>query len=136
MIAIDTNILVRALTDDEESPQQTQLARKLIKAAGRVFVPQIVQIELVWVLQSAYYLEKEEIISALQNLLDSPTYQLQHEKHFMIALSRFRNSNAGFADSIIATESQQMGAALWTFDRKLSTQDGVIRLTQDTFILV
>ncbi|WP_217629935.1 hypothetical protein [Thiothrix caldifontis] len=46
----------------------------------------------------------------------------------MQALMRFRQSNAGFADSIIAVESQQANMTLWTFDRKLSKQDGVQRL--------
>jgi predicted nucleic-acid-binding protein len=128
LIAIDTNVLVRVLTDDQQSPEQTQQARALVNAAGRVFVPQVVQVEFVWVLEQAYDLEKDQIIEALQILLDNPTYELQHPEHFMLALARFRQSNAGFADSIIAVESQQSNLTLWTFDRKLSKQDGVQRL--------
>lgn len=107
MIAIDTNILVRVLTDDEESPEQTRQARALVNAAGRVFVPQVVQVEFVWVLEQAYELEKAEVLSALQVLRDDSTYQLQHEPHFVEALERFRSGNAGFADSIIAVESKE-----------------------------
>lgn len=128
MIAVDTNVLVRVLTDDKESPEQTQQARALVTAAGQVFVPQVVQVEFVWVLEQAYGFEKEEVIDALQVLRDDPVYHLQHEPHFIQALTRFRNGNAGFADSIIAVESQQAGMSLWTFDRKLSKQNGVQRL--------
>ncbi|WP_093065922.1 PIN domain-containing protein [Thiothrix caldifontis] len=53
MIAVDTNILVRVLTNDEESPAQTEQARALVKAVKRVFVPQVVQVEFVWVLEQA-----------------------------------------------------------------------------------
>lgn len=132
MIAIDTNILVRVLTDDEESPEQTRQARALVSAAGQVvFVPQVAQVEFVWVLEQAYELEKTEVLSALQVLWDDPMYQLQHETHFVAALERFRSSNAGFADSIIAVESKGEGLELWTFDRKLSKQDGAQRLTPE-----
>ena len=51
MIAVDTNVLVRILIDDPEEIEQTQAARKLARAAGTVFVPQIVQVECVWVLK-------------------------------------------------------------------------------------
>lgn len=131
MIALDTNVLVRVLTDDEESPEQTQQARQLVKAAGSVFIPQIVQIELVWVLERAYDLQKPEILSALQLLLNNPAYQLQHRSHFAMAFERFRQSNAGFADAMIAIESEQQQAILWTFDRKLAKQYGVRLLTPE-----
>lgn len=132
MIAIDTNVLVRALTDDEESPDQTEQARTLIHTAGQVFIPQVVQVEFVWVLEQAYGLEKQQIIEALDILLQSPVYQLQHAEHFELALARFRQSNAGFADSIIAVESQQAHLVLWTFDRKLSKQEGVEHLLPES----
>ena len=136
MIAIDTNVLVRVLTDDDQSPEQTQQARQLVQQAGSVFVPQIVQVELVWVLERAYELEKSHIIFALQLLLDSPIYQLQHSTEFALALERFRHSNAGFADSLIATESIRQNTTLWTFDHKLSKQQGVKLLTQQALTFI
>lgn len=128
MIAIDTNVLVRVLTDDEESPEQTQLARALVKATKQVFITQIVQVEFVWVLEQAYELEKSQIIEALEILLHDSTYELQHTELFTQALERFKHGNAGFADSLIAVESQHAHLTLWTFDRKLSKQEGVTRL--------
>ena len=128
MIAIDTNVLVRALTNDDESPEQTKLAQEFITSADKVFIPQIVQIEFVWVLERAYKVDKTNIIQALEILFNSSKYQLQHEDIFILALERFKASNAGFADSLIATESQQKGCKLWTFDRKLSHQENVCRL--------
>lgn len=116
MIALDTNVLVRVLTDDDESPLQTQLARQLVKRAGRVYISQIVQVELVWVLERAYELDKNQIILALTLLKDSPIYELQHPTHFELALARFINHNAGFADALIVVESEQNQYTLWTFD--------------------
>jgi predicted nucleic-acid-binding protein len=125
VIAVDTNVLVRVLTDDDASAEQTRQARQLVKAAGAVFVPQIVQVELVWVLERAYGLDKSQILAALELLRDSPVYQLQHQARFALAVERFRHGNAGFADSLIVVESEHRQAVLWTFDRKLGKQQGV-----------
>jgi predicted nucleic acid-binding protein len=54
MIAIDTNILIRLLVDDKGQPEQVEAAWKQVKKEGAVFIPQIVQVETVWVLESAY----------------------------------------------------------------------------------
>jgi predicted nucleic-acid-binding protein len=125
VIAVDTNVLVRVLTDDDASPEQTRQARQLVKAAGAVFVPQIVQVELVWVLERAYGLDKSQILAALELLRDSPVYQLQHQARFALAVERFRLGSAGFADSLIVVESEHRQAVLWTFDRKLGKHQGV-----------
>ncbi|MCB1659347.1 MAG: type II toxin-antitoxin system VapC family toxin [Moraxellaceae bacterium] len=132
MIAIDTNVLVRVLTDDDESPIQTQLARQLVQREGCVYIPQIVQVELVWVLERAYELDKTQIIHALTLLKESSLYQLQSPEKFDLALQRFATNNAGFADALIATESEQSQLLLWTFDRKLSKQNGVQLLSVDS----
>lgn len=132
MIAIDTNVLVRVLVQDSEQQAQTKLSQGLVKKAGTVFVTQPVQVELVWVLEAAYKFAKPEVVSVLQHLLSSSFYRLQREESFKVALDRFQSGNAGFSDSLIAAESHIDNVDLWTFDRKLSKQDGVIKLTEQT----
>ena len=132
MIAIDTNVLVRIVVQDSDQQAQTQQAQALIKKTGSAFVPQMVQVELVWVLEAAYKFPKKQVIGVLQHLLESNFYRLQREDSFSLALGRFQVENAGFADSLIAVESQAENVELWTFDRKLSKQKGVVRLTVET----
>lgn len=132
MIAVDTNILVRALTDDSSAVEQTALARKLIQQSGQVFVAQIVQVEFAWVLGCAYKLPKADLLAALETLLADDAYCLQEEDHFRKALKYFQSGNAGFADALIAVESQAKQLELWTFDRKLGNQPGVVRLTEQS----
>ena len=52
MIAVDTNLLVRILADDPDQPAQVDAARTLASQSQQVFVPLIVQVETVWVLES------------------------------------------------------------------------------------
>ena len=68
MIAVDTNLLVRILADDPGQPAQVDAARALASQSQQVFVPFIVQVETVWVLESGYGLSKETVIQALEHI--------------------------------------------------------------------
>ena len=78
MIAIDTNVLVRILIDDPEEMAQTQAARKLARIAGTVYVPQIVQVECVWVLETAYHINKSDILRILEHVSENNAFILKH----------------------------------------------------------
>lgn len=97
----------------------------------QLFVSQIVQVETVWVLESAYGFEKPQILVVLGSMLAKKSWVLQHTGRFAVALQQFANSNAGFADCLILAESQQENLSLWTFDRKLGKLQGAKRLTAD-----
>jgi predicted nucleic-acid-binding protein len=120
MIAIDTNILVRILVEDEQQPIQVQTARQFAKKNSPLFIPQLVQVELVWVLDSAYHLEKTEIIHALQHLLENEAFTLQNMEQFEAALRLYQISNVGFSDCLIQVESQEAGCDVITFDKKFA----------------
>jgi len=125
VIAADTNLLVRILVDDPGQPEQVVIARKLASDAGQVFVPQIVTVELVWVLQAAYKIDKLTIVTLLEHLLHNSAFTLQAEDRFMEALALFRANSCGFSDCLIASESRAVGCTLITFDKKLSRLSGV-----------
>src|SRR5262249_55498434 len=65
-IAVDTNVLVRYLTWDDEG--QAIEAARAIEAADAIVVPTIVLCELVWVLKRAYRYGGPEIIDILRRL--------------------------------------------------------------------
>ncbi|MBM5810251.1 MAG: type II toxin-antitoxin system VapC family toxin, partial [Cyanobacteria bacterium M_surface_9_m1_291] len=66
-VALDTNLLVRLLTNDD--PQQAARVAGLIDASPACFVPITVVLELERVLRGAYQLPREAIIRALRGLL-------------------------------------------------------------------
>ena len=68
---IDTNLLVRYLTEDDPS-KANDVRRLLLKAAQgevRLLVPSVVIAELVWVLESFYRLERSRIVPLLNVVL-------------------------------------------------------------------
>ena len=125
MLAVDTNVLVRVLVDDPTAPDQCRAARQAVSEAGEVFVSQVVQIETVWVLVSAYGLSKKRLQDTLGAIAKHPAFHLQRREVFQSALQNYLAAHADFADCMILAESAGAGHELATFDRKLGKLPGV-----------
>jgi predicted nucleic-acid-binding protein len=83
MAAIDTNVLVRFLIQDDE--QQGHLAKSLIHqllAEGEtLFIAVTVLLELEWVLRSNFLFNKSQIIELLSNLLSTQELKFESLAH-------------------------------------------------------
>jgi Predicted nucleic-acid-binding protein, contains PIN domain len=127
VIALDTNVLVRFLVQDE--PLQAQLATKLIDQLtedAQGFVSREVLIELVWVLERAYRLGRAEIAVALDGLLSATELDIEGSDELAPALELYRNDGFGFADLMIAAAARRSRASeLLTFDRQAARLPGV-----------
>ncbi len=124
MIAVDTNVLVRILVDDPGAAVQMQSARNLLAQSRVLFVPQIVQVETVWVLESAYGFDKSSVFMILDHLLHHPQFRIQSAESFELAVGLFRKHSADFSDCLILSESKAQNLELFTLDKKLGRLKG------------
>jgi len=124
LLAVDTNVLVRVLVDDPTALDQCRAARHVVSEAGEVFVSQVVQVETVWVLVSAYGLNKTSLQHTLGAIARHPAFHLQRRDVFQAALQIYLTVHADFADCMILAESVGAGHQLATFDRKLGKLPG------------
>lgn len=124
MLAVDTNVLVRILVDDPTASEQCRAAREAVSEAGQIYISQIVQIETVWVLASAYGLSKATLQNALGTIAKHPAFLLQRPEVFQAAFQHYLAGHADFADCMILAESASAGHELATFDRKLGKLPG------------
>lgn len=127
MIAIDTNVLVRFLTDDDAA--QSPAARRLfasLTADAPGFLCREVMVELVWVLERAYRFSRAEIAGAIEGLLAAVELEIEAANDIGSALQRYRDDGQGFADLMIAAAARRVGAErLLTFDRTAAKLPGV-----------
>ena len=127
MIALDTNVVIRFLVQDD--PDQAALAGQLISgltADAPGYVCREVMVELVWVLERAYRYSRAEVAGALEGLLAASEIEIEAADDVGLALFRYRDDGFGFADLMIAAAARRVGAAeLVTFDRKAARIDGV-----------
>lgn len=126
MIAVDTNILIRVLVDDPLADKQMKSARELLDTHHTLYVPQIVQVELVWVLESAYGFDKASVCKVLEHLCHHHAFELQSPDQFDAALRLFRTHSADFSDCMILSEAATQQLSLATFDKKLSRLKGAV----------
>jgi len=127
VIALDTNVLVRFLVQDDAD--QARIASDIfdqLTDAEPGFVSREVLIELVWVLERAYGYGCAQIAAALDGLLSSTELRIEAGDDVGSALDLYRNDGFGFADLMIAAAARRAGAAeLVTFDRKAARLLGV-----------
>jgi predicted nucleic-acid-binding protein len=73
MIAVDTNILARAIAEEADADaatlRQQRQARALLSSGQPLFVPVTVVVELEWVLRGAYGMAAADIAAVLEDLL-------------------------------------------------------------------
>ena len=114
MIALDTNVVVRFLVNDEAS--QARRARALIKA-NAVFVPMTVLLETEWVLRGGYGLPRTEVVRLLRALLGLPDLATEDPQRIARALDWYEGG-IDFADALHLAGSAS-AERFATFDEKL-----------------
>ena len=121
MIALDTNALIRVLIEDDEA--QARTVQRIISEAelsrrGVLILSEVV-IETVWVLESVYQCNRQEITMMVENLLSAPTFFLPDSTVIRRSLKPYRKGG-DFADLIIVGQAKHHRARkLFSFDRKL-----------------
>lgn len=102
MIGLDTNVLVRYITQDH--PAQSAAAVKVMNSLSSDspgFLSLLVIAEVVWVLQFSYRFKRDEIEHVVDRLLRSKELILERAEIVSLALGKFRASRANFADCLI-----------------------------------
>jgi predicted nucleic-acid-binding protein len=123
-ITADTNLLVRALTEDHAA--QSKAAQQVLNKAEMVALTIPTLCELVWVLRS-YKIRPNDISGTIRKLLDAANIVANRQA----AEAGLAQLDAGgdFADGVIAYEGNWLGAeTLVSFDRaaiKLMTARGL-----------
>ncbi|MDO8769020.1 MAG: PIN domain-containing protein [Burkholderiaceae bacterium] len=89
MAALDTNVLVRYLVQDDEQQliASKQLIQTALQAGEALCIPITVMLELEWVLRSNYGFSKEQINTVLVALLSAAELSIDSEAALEIALS-------------------------------------------------
>ena len=103
MIAVDTNLLVRILTNDD--PIQARRAVKILKSDD-IFIPKTVLLETEWVLRHAYEIERSNIIIGFQKLLGLPNVNVEDPDSIYQAISWYENK-FDFADALHLASSRR-----------------------------
>ena len=118
MIALDTNILVRFIVQDD--PKQTASAIGLLSSRGETFfVADLVLAELVWLLPSRYGFSRVEVVEVLRAFLSRADFITEDEERVTNAVEAYAKGG-DFADELIYSQAATHDCvSLASFDEQL-----------------
>jgi len=123
MKGIDTNILVRFLVGDDK--QQAKKVYNIFKKTEldkkELFVPLLVVLELIWVLESVYEIPRTEILDSISELILMPILLFEHQSTLQQFTSAAQGNKYDLSDLLIAHSAKTQGCeTVITFDKKAS----------------
>jgi predicted nucleic-acid-binding protein len=123
MIGLDTNVLVRYITQDD--PSQAAGATRLIEGHcsgdSPGWISSIVLCELVWVLRRAYRYQKADVLAVLDQLLITLELKVEDEEIARLAVDAYKTGGADFSDYLILLSNTAAGCeTTYSFDGRLA----------------
>ncbi len=128
MIAVDTNVLLRYLLNDDQG--QAALAEKLISGNEIVLITDVVLVETLWTLKGKkYQLNKTDLVTVIQALFKENNIRFENGQVVWLALNDYRNAQpingklADFSDALIVNKAKFIACGIsdelsgvYTFD--------------------
>jgi predicted nucleic-acid-binding protein len=120
MIGLDTNVLVRYLTQDDTI--QSERAAEIVQGFTEDnpgFISIVALVETAWVLDRAYGVPASELATAIERLLQTDALIVENEQEVFAAMIALREGRGSFAAALIAVLSSKAGCSrTLTFDQK------------------
>jgi predicted nucleic-acid-binding protein len=117
MIGLDTNVIIRLLTDDD-SDRRRQAVTFVSNAEEPLLINAIVLSEVAWTLARFYKMKRTEIAAHIEELLDADDVKIEFEHAARRALTAYRNGKAGFPDYYLASVNVDLACSRTvTFDK-------------------
>ena len=127
MIALDTNVLVRYLAQDDVN--QSALAGRLIEdtlnSNDRGYISLVTLLETVWVMESRYAADTATVAAILADLLDAESLELQDAPAVRTAALRYSQGDTDLHDCLIVSLAAARSAKVVTFDAKAAKRLGM-----------
>jgi predicted nucleic-acid-binding protein len=121
MIGLDTNVLVRYLTQDDpvQSAKATELIERRLTRRDPGFISIVAMAEAVWVLERACRLGDAEIATTIERTLQADSLVVENEQEVFTAMIALKEGRGSFADALIGALGARAGcSATVTFDQK------------------
>jgi predicted nucleic-acid-binding protein len=121
MIGLDTNILVRYLTQDDpvQSPKATELIEQRLTEQEPGFISVVAMVETAWVLERAYGLADTDIAAAIERTLQADVLEVESEQEVFTAMIALKEGHGSFSDALIGALGARAGCSgTLTFDQR------------------
>jgi len=121
MIGLDTNVVVRYLTQDDptQSPIANEFIETTLSGSHLGFITLVSLVEIVWVLDACYEQTQDDLIKVIGSLLTTKQFKIESADLVYLALKRYEKGAADFSDAMIALVCEKEKCEkVVTFDKK------------------
>jgi predicted nucleic-acid-binding protein len=121
MIGLDTNVLVRYVTQDDpiQSAKATAWIEERLTPENPGFISVVAMAETVWVLERTYGVADQDIAATIERLLQAEALVVENEQQVFAAMITLKENQGSFADALIAALGVEAGCSgTLTFDRR------------------
>ena len=128
MIGLDTNVLVRYLTQDDAKQFQeaSALLLGLEQHQQSAYLSTITLCETVWVLARAYKIDRAQIVEMFEKLLGTSFFVIEDKDAVREAVDLYRAGKGDFADYLVGVCARNAGSVtVATFDETLHAHPGL-----------
>jgi len=128
---LDTNLLIRYFTrDDEEKAQRVlKLLKRVERGEERVITSPLVLFEIVFTLQSFYGVPREKIKELLSPIIELRGLKLSNKEIYQLALDIYTEKNISFADAFNAAFALKRGIKeIYSYDEDFDKIEGIRRV--------
>ena len=128
---LDTNLLIRYFTrDDEEKAQKVlKLLKRVERGEERVITSPLVLFEIVFTLQSFYGVPREKIKELLSPIIELRGLKLSNKEIYQLALDIYTEKNISFADAFNAAFALKKGIKeIYSYDEDFDKIEGIRRV--------
>ena len=130
---VDTNLLVRYLTEDDPAKAKAvdDLLARAEQGRERLLVPSVVVAELVWVLESYYKLGTDQVTELVEAMLSTPGLEVQDAPLIRAAIATYLRDKVDFIDAWIMEFARAKEVdRVYTFDKRHFKQTGSFKVVQ------
>ena len=126
MKALDTNVLSRFLVKDDlhQASIVYDIFKKAEEEKDTYYVPLLVVLETIWVLESVYRVSRPEILDALHALVLMPILDFEAQSTVLSFVLSAHNSRTDLSDLLIACSAKSSGCEhVITFDKQAASHE-------------
>ncbi|WP_425060952.1 hypothetical protein SCACP_17170 [Sporomusa carbonis] len=116
MNIVDANIILRYLLNDEE--ELATRATDIVENYS-VYIPNEVLVEVVYVLEKIYKVERAAIYDAIMELLSYDNIEVADKNLIAAALELYKTRTFDIVDTILYAYHKIADHTIYTFDKKL-----------------
>jgi len=128
---LDTNLLIRYFTrDDEEKAQKVlKLLKRVERGEERVIISPLVLFEIVFTLQSFYEVPREKIKELLSPVIELRGLKLSDKEVYQSALNIYVKKNISFTDAFNTAFAIKKGIKeIYSYDEDFDKIKGIRRV--------